>query len=496
MVSLTFAQTPQYYNFNNGTSANSFPFNMAAGKAVNTLFLPGAFNQPAPLPSGYQITAVYFRCGTTGTRSFTNLHILMAQDTITSLTMGTFYPGPYDTVFAKDTSTSSTSGGWMKIQLSKPFVYDPNKSLITFVGQCGYTGTGTTVYNTTVSPNYKRIWSVGGCPFTPYSGGDASTVNFGVDVEPAVNYTPEVIYYKFENNPAANLVLNCANPGAGVNPATVLVHTLGPGGQFDSCMIGTGATNSGIATGWATNLGSGSWTISMWLDSLPNNTSLYYLWGETTGSFRCFLGGAAGAGNVILRGTGITDVVVSAVAPGPTAVTYVYDSATATIYGYKNGVLANSVVQTPLNLATGTGFKVGAYSTSAGLNGKMDEFRVYKRALSATQVAASWNMDIACGLVTGMSKNIPLPETYMLCQNYPNPFNPTTKIGFALPRSGFVTLKVYDILGKEVATLINEYKTAGNYIYEFNASNLSTGIYFYTLNVNGFTDTKKMLLIK
>jgi hypothetical protein len=89
-----------------------------------------------------------------------------------------------------------------------------------------------------------------------------------------------------------------------------------------------------------------------------------------------------------------------------------------------------------------------------------------------------------------------IPETYALSQNYPNPFNPTTKINFAIPKQGLVTLKVYDVLGREVANLVNEVKTAGNYIVDFDASNLSSGVYFYSIKVNGFTDVKRMMLIK
>jgi hypothetical protein len=88
------------------------------------------------------------------------------------------------------------------------------------------------------------------------------------------------------------------------------------------------------------------------------------------------------------------------------------------------------------------------------------------------------------------------PTEYALSQNYPNPFNPTTKINFAIPKSGMVSLKVYNILGKEVATLVNQNMTAGTYNYEFNASNLSSGIYFYKLDVNGFSQVKKMSLVK
>ncbi|MBK7378408.1 MAG: T9SS type A sorting domain-containing protein [Ignavibacteriales bacterium] len=83
-----------------------------------------------------------------------------------------------------------------------------------------------------------------------------------------------------------------------------------------------------------------------------------------------------------------------------------------------------------------------------------------------------------------------------LLQNYPNPFNPTTIIYFRLPVSGFVTLKVYDILGREVALLLNENKLAGNYEVEFNAKNIPSGVYFYTLSVGEFKETRKMLFMK
>ncbi|MFA7361660.1 MAG: T9SS type A sorting domain-containing protein [Candidatus Kapaibacterium sp.] len=89
-----------------------------------------------------------------------------------------------------------------------------------------------------------------------------------------------------------------------------------------------------------------------------------------------------------------------------------------------------------------------------------------------------------------------LPNVYSLSQNYPNPFNPTTKINFALPKQGLVTLKIYDVLGREVRTLVNEIKSAGSYSVDFNASEFSSGVYFYRLQSEGFTDIKKMMLIK
>jgi len=89
-----------------------------------------------------------------------------------------------------------------------------------------------------------------------------------------------------------------------------------------------------------------------------------------------------------------------------------------------------------------------------------------------------------------------IPANYLLSQNYPNPFNPSTSISYSLPKSGYVTLKVFNILGNEVTTLVNEAKAAGQYNVEFNASNLPSGIYFYKIQSGSFTETKKMILLK
>jgi len=90
------------------------------------------------------------------------------------------------------------------------------------------------------------------------------------------------------------------------------------------------------------------------------------------------------------------------------------------------------------------------------------------------------------------------PKEFLLQQNYPNPFNPSTNIQYAISSTQFVTLKVYDLLGREVATLVNEEKTAGSYNAQFTMNNvqLSSGIYFYKLQAGDFVDTKKMILLK
>lgn len=92
--------------------------------------------------------------------------------------------------------------------------------------------------------------------------------------------------------------------------------------------------------------------------------------------------------------------------------------------------------------------------------------------------------------------NSEIPNSYSLSQNYPNPFNPTTNLEFGISKQGFVSLKVYDLAGKEVATLVNNQLNPGTYSYRFDATNLSSGAYFYKLESNGFIETKKMFLIK
>lgn len=89
-----------------------------------------------------------------------------------------------------------------------------------------------------------------------------------------------------------------------------------------------------------------------------------------------------------------------------------------------------------------------------------------------------------------------IPGSYSLKQNYPNPFNPSTIIGFNIPKSGIVELTVYDMLGREVSKLVNGELTAGGYEYRFDATGLNSGIYFYTLRGEGFSETRKMILLK
>ena len=87
-------------------------------------------------------------------------------------------------------------------------------------------------------------------------------------------------------------------------------------------------------------------------------------------------------------------------------------------------------------------------------------------------------------------------NSFLLSQNYPNPFNPSTTIKYSIPNTGDVSIKVFDVLGKEVVTLVNEEKPTGEYEVKFNAANLTCGIYFYQLKADNFVETKKMILLR
>jgi len=99
-------------------------------------------------------------------------------------------------------------------------------------------------------------------------------------------------------------------------------------------------------------------------------------------------------------------------------------------------------------------------------------------------------------VVTGIEFEKTIPNNYKLFQNYPNPFNPETKISFQIPVISNVTLKIYDVLGREVRTLVNKELKAGSYKVDFNSKGLSSGIYFYRLTAGSFSEIKKMVLLK
>jgi hypothetical protein len=404
---------------------------------------------------------------------------------------------------------------------------------------------------------------------------------------------PEVLYYLFDET-GGTTTQNYAVPGRGAAVANVNGGlTMGPTGQFGSALIGSGGFSSTdyVSNGWIPDLGTSDWTISLYLNNMPAGTGLNYLFGGTVAvGWRCFYSGAAGEYGVMMRLTGVggSDITVPGVGPGPSVLTFVYDSSGPTVYAYINGVLVVTMPQAGMLNVTGTDeFKVGGYGTSAGMpaGSFMDEFRFYDRALSAAEVEATWGISIVpveltsftasatgndvkllwqtatelnnsgfsierksagsdymeVGFVPGFGTTsepksysfndqnlrsgvytyrlkqvdfdgtftysnevevaVIAPAEYSLDQNYPNPFNPSTKITFSLATDSRVSLKVFDVIGQEVASLINQELTAGVHNIDFNAAGINSGVYFYRIEASGvngakFVDVKKMILVK
>ena len=212
---------------------------------------------------------------------------------------------------------------------------------------------------------------------------------------------PDLIHYTFDEG-AGGTTANLASPGVGSASALVNGHTLTPGnGQFDGGLTGAGGTSSSnfVDSGWATDL-PGDFTLGFHLDltAVSAGSFMYVMGDNTAGSFRSFTNGAAGTDNIILRGT-LTQAIIpgGADVSAPHHVAWVYDSALMEIRGYLDGVEVSVTPQTSPPTILGTGpLKVGGYSTSTALaaGGVMDEFRLYNRALSASEIAATWNMPL------------------------------------------------------------------------------------------------------
>ncbi len=144
-------------------------------------------------------------------------------------------------------------------------------------------------------------------------------------------------------------------------------------------------------------------------------------------------------------------------------------------------------------------------SIIVGLKADPTGYRVVYSSVGLEQMPANVRDSVTARSIRWLMENVVVgtegnnevqPKTYALEQNYPNPFNPTTRIKYSIPENSYTSLKIYDILGKEVAELVNQEKQAGTYQVEFNASALSSGVYFYKLKSGSFISTKKMIVLK
>jgi hypothetical protein len=175
-------------------------------------------------------------------------------------------------------------------------------------------------------------------------------------------------------------------------------------------------------------------------------------------------------------------------------------------YAGRNGITNHiHVMRKMLPTPDGLSFSINLNETkNLGQNINVDplwdadslRFVVFVQSTASKTVYQSETINYSDLSITDVANENNKPKSFLLEQNYPNPFNPTTQIKFEISKSGFTTLKVFNLLGNEISTLLNEDIPAGNYELTFDASNLPAGVYFYTLKSSDLLQTKKMVLLK
>lgn len=130
------------------------------------------------------------------------------------------------------------------------------------------------------------------------------------------------------------------------------------------------------------------------------------------------------------------------------------------------------------------------------MRGTVGQAFIYSTSDTAVVMNTGFWYQLSVIILTGLDDKIVIPERFDLRQNYPNPFNPSTTIEFALPKAVKVQLRIYDVLGRVVGTLVNEQLQPGKYEIKFEARDLPTGMYFYRFQADNFVETRKMLLVK
>jgi hypothetical protein len=460
-----FAQLPQHYNFNTNGTNNSFPFNVMPGKMVQSLYLPGAFTSPTAAPSGW-ITEFWFRVGDAYplAHTYVDLYIRMGRTNLTTLPPGAFYTGTLDTVWKRANHTITQAGGtWYKFTLDTPFRYYNDSALIVEIGRCSVTpSTGFSVCNTTVAYN-GRSWSSAGCPFT-YGGQGLQIMNSGIAVVPAApqhyNYNVGGGDNSFPmNQPAGKMVQWLVGASEYAQPTPAL-----PGGSITALYLRISGTYP---------LGPATYTNFHVLFGQSAITTL------PTGAFY------TGTMDTVYRRTSVTfQAAINTWLLIPLDAPFPYNPAQSLI------------IQIGQCGATGT--TTGFSLTHTILTG-------FRRSWSVGGCPFVWAGQQANVLHNGLAITYPVgagnnnnevPNSYKLEQNYPNPFNPVTSIAYSIPKSGPVKLTIYDMLGREVAVLVNEFKQAGSFSVDFDASELSSGAYLYKIEAGDFRDSKKMMLVK
>jgi len=497
------AQTPEHYNFNTTSPANSFPFNIPLGKQVQLLFLAGDFNQPSPATAGNITSVSFMMAANLGPNTYSNVAIRMGQTNIAVFGAGAWYAGPLVTVYSRaSVSLTGTAGQWLTIILDSPFAYDPTQSLVIEVQQCGAPGATGFSTATTTLPGFRRNTSLvaTSCPF-PWGQQSGTLHNTGITIAPSGLYTINVTLSGAQEVPPA------ASPGTGTLTGTYdevtniidfsLVfsgllsptnnahfHAPAPRGVNAPVIIGfvpgfpLGVTSGNYDTtftltpGQETDLLAGLVYVNIHTNLFPGGEIRAQL--DTVGGGTLPVELSSFASNVLknnvtlnwstvieVNNSGFDIQRKSSESTEWTSVGYV------TGYGNSNQVINYSFVDRGLNN--------GSYNyrlKQIDINGNFEYYNLQNEVI------------------------IGVPVNYNLAQNYPNPFNPTTRIDFDIPENANVKIKIFDVNGREVFTLLNDIRPAGYYSIQVNADNFSSGVYYYTLTAGSFISTKKMIVLK
>jgi 5-hydroxyisourate hydrolase-like protein (transthyretin family) len=181
---------------------------------------------------------------------------------------------------------------------------------------------------------------------------------------------------------------------------------------------------------------------------------------------------------------------------------YIYNNSNSSISGTLISAVdsAGNTVSSSVSVFNGSylipSLKDGNYTIKASKIGYQTSKYFNKVNMDLNSKPFIDGVDIYFTLTDAKKDKKLIPEFYKLSQNYPNPFNPSTTIQYEIPKESFVSIKVYNIIGREIAILVNEQKTAGYYQVQFDAANIPTGIYFCRINAGNYSAVNKMLLLK
>ena len=331
----------------------------------------------------------------------------LCSTVVASPASGSFFPKGITVVTATSAGATCTFTVTVNDTQAPAITCPANITVGNSIGQCGANVTyapvasdncpGVTVVNTPASGSFFPVGITTVNSVATDAAGNTSSCSFTVRVNDTENPTfgssspvPERLYYKFDGTGTSIPNLALAPPSGTANATIVGSLSQGSTGKCGGALIGTGAATPGnhVNTGWAPNL-STPWTISFWLGPNQIDANPAYLFGSlSAGAFRAFYGGLAGVNNMLLRG-GSGDILITGINPTATFITIVYSGTNTVVY--KNGAAPQTFAVTFTNSGAGP-FLVGGYDNAGfAMNGRMDEFGLYSRALSAAEVLSLFN---------------------------------------------------------------------------------------------------------